>query len=424
MAFPLARTLSALPAASLQRSALLVTLALPLCLIHARSLAEAAVVIVALLFLVHSAQTREWGWLRAVWVRIGLLWWAWVAFCSVPVPGLGATGDFAFLQSLGMIRFLIFAAALETWVLAEAEARLWLRRVVAAAAAYILLACWFQTLFGVNFFGYGRAADGELTGPYDRPRAGGTLARILLPAMIPYGSALLARHRNLLAALLFSAGFGTVLLIGQRMPVIVAAFGLLIVAVLLPALRRVALVAVVAGAVLVAASPVVAPRAYHRLVDEFSQQIGHFGASHYGLIYARAVAMTVENPLTGLGFDAFRYRCFDPRYFVPSLDGRPDGGGAEICVIHAHNYYLQAATDAGFPGLILFTALVAAWLIAAWRGLWQHPDPLRASLFAVLAAELWPVAASNSFATMPMAGWFFLLLGWALAEARAALPAA
>jgi hypothetical protein len=33
--------------------------------------------------------------------------------------------------------------------------------------------------------------------------------------------------------------------------------------------------------------------------------------------------------------------------------------------------------------------------------------------------QLWPIASTNSFFTPPMGGWFFLLLGWTLAAARA-----
>ena len=48
--------------------------------------------------------------------------------------------------------------------------------------------------------------------------------------------------------------------------------------------------------------------------------------------------------------------------------------------------------------------------------------PLRVGLFASILVQLWPVQSTSSFFGMPMGGWFFLLLGWALAESRAALP--
>ena len=33
--------------------------------------------------------------------------------------------------------------------------------------------------------------------------------------------------------------------------------------------------------------------------------------------------------------------------------------------------------------------------------------------------QLWPIASTSSFTVMPLAGLFFLLLGWGLAETRA-----
>ena len=95
-----------------------------------------------------------------------------------------------------------------------------------------------------------------------------------------------------------------------------------------------------------------------------------------------------------------------------------DGGGAAICWVHPHNFYAQALTDGGFVGLALFCALAVAWLAPLGRGLWRDPDPLRVALFASVLAQLWPLQSTGGFFTLPMGGWFFLLLGWGLAEAR------
>ena len=43
-------------------------------------------------------------------------------------------------------------------------------------------------------------------------------------------------------------------------------------------------------------------------------------------------------------------------------------------------------------------------------------------LFAAALIQLWPVASSTDWVSMPLAGWFFLQLGLALAEARAYMP--
>ncbi|MGE0419087.1 MAG: O-antigen ligase family protein, partial [Acetobacteraceae bacterium] len=163
----------------------------------------------------------------------------------------------------------------------------------------------------------------------------------------------------------------------------------------------------------------VAPNAYHRLVVKFSNQMEHFASSHYGLLYTRALQVGLHHPITGLGFDGFGTGCPQPQNFVPSLDGvKPDGGGASICWVHPHNFYAQALSDGGFVGLALFAVLAGFWLTPLARGLWREPDPLRVGLFATLAVQLWPIQSTSGFNSMPLAGWFFLLVGWGMAEAR------
>jgi O-antigen ligase len=136
-------------------------------------------------------------------------------------------------------------------------------------------------------------------------------------------------------------------------------------------------------------------------------------------LYARALEIGVRNPITGLGDEGFRIGCPEPRYFRATFDGSvADGGGASFCWNHPHNYYLEALDNGGFPSLILFSALGLAWLAALGRGLWRQPDPLRVALLAAAVVQLWPIASSTGFTSMPVGGWSFLLIGWGLAETR------
>ena len=88
------------------------------------------------------------------------------------------------------------------------------------------------------------------------------------------------------------------------------------------------------------------------------------------------------------------------------------------CNIHPHNHYLEAATEAGLPGLVLFSALVLAWWAALLRGLGRDPDPLRVGLFVTALISEWPIASAGNFTSIELSGFFFLLLGYGLAEAR------
>jgi len=401
------------PIRLLDWAGLVVTLLLPLFLMHGRGIAEALVIVLGALFVTHSVVLRDWEWLRIGWVRIGLAWWAWLILCSVPA------GAGSLVQATGLVRFLLLVAALEHWTLRDPVVRTWLARLLRWAALYIALQSLMQFATGRNLYGYGRGADGELTGPYANPRAGPPLSRLLFPALLPTVSRWtgMAGWWPLLGTLLALGGMAVMVLIGQRMPLLLTFLGLFVTALLLPRLRGAVLFSLVAAGLLLAVAPAVSPPAFNRLVTKFTTQMEHFPDSPYGQIAARAVAITAANPVLGAGFDAFRRLCEDPRYFQ-GWDGG-DGGGAAICVQHPHNHYLQALTESGIPGFLLFSALVLAWLRGVGRGLWRDPDPLRVGLFVAVLIQEWPIASASAFSSMPLSGWFFVMLGLGLAETRA-----
>ena len=398
---------------ALDRAGLALTLALPLFLLHGRGIAEAVLILLGLLFVARCLALRDWVWLREGWMRIALVWWAWLVACSVPA-GIGPA-----IQAVGLIRFLALVAALEHWTLRGPDARVWLARLLQWAALYIALQSLLQFATGRNLYGYPRGADGELTGPYANPRAGPPLSRLVFPALLPVVGRWvgMAGWRPLAGMLLTLLSVAVMVLIGQRMPLLLTFFGLFVTALLLPRLRGVVLFSLIAAGLLLAVAPAVSPPAFNRLVTKFSGQMQHFPDSPYGQIAARAVAIGAAHPVSGAGFDAFRRLCGDPAYFK-GWHG-DDGGGAAICVQHPHNHYLQAFTESGIPGLVLFCALVLAWLRGVWRGLWRDPDPLRVGLFVAVLIQEWPVASASAFSSMPLSGWFFLTVGFGLAEARA-----
>lgn len=408
--------------------ALALTVLLPLFLLHVRVGAEAAFDVVAALFVLRSALLRQWRWLGQGWVVTGLLWVGWTVACTLlewsrdPAGGAGHG-----VQAVLVLRFLIFAAALEHWVLRAGRARAALLASLSLATLYVAAQTVLQFLSGRNLAGDPRWGDGELTGPFHGPRAAPTLVRVLFPALLPAASALLRRGGwgRFAAGCLVVGGAAVMVLIGQRMPVLLTALGLLTAGLVLPALRGIVAVAVLAVGVLVATSAVVSPPTFYRLVTKFSHQMETFPDSPYGQISGRAVAMAEQNPWTGLGFNGFQAHCPEPRYqhgWRWPADPADDGGGAGICTTHPHNLFLQAVTDAGLPGLALFTLLVALWLRRLSQGLWHDADPLRVGLFVAVLIQVWPIASTSPLVSLPIGGWFFLTLGFGLATARAVRP--
>ena len=396
-------------------------LLLPVLFMHAKALAELAIAVLALAFLLRCAARRDWAWLRQGWVPVGAAWWLWLVVCSL--PGIGIGGWHSLGQAIAAVRFLLLAAALQHWLLRDAIWRRRLQMVLAAVALYIGLNALGQLVAGRNMWGWPRYLDGSLSGPFAHPRAGAPESRVLFPAILPPVAALLGRHQvwaSLVAGTLAIAGVGTMVLIGQRMPLMLTLLGLAVSGLLLPRLRPVLLACLVGGGVLLGASAVISPPTWYRLVTKFSAQMESFPDSDYGLIGARAVVIAAQHPLFGRGFDGFRNACPDPQTWVAWPAARQhlgDGGGAAMCNIHPHNHYLQAATDAGVPGLVLFCALVFCWLRGLLRGLGRDPDPLRVGLFVGVLMELWPIASTSGFYATELIGFMYLMLSAGLAAA-------
>ncbi len=412
---------------TMQRAALIAALILPFGLLYARAGAELAMGAVDILFLVHAARTGDWRWARQPWFVFGCLWWIAVMICSTPIPalGLGPGGWKSFTQALVLIRLLVLAAALGHWVLdtPAARTRLWL--ALAAGEAWILLQSWQQEIFGVNIFGDHRWGDGALTGPFWAPRAGPPFSHLLFLTALPVIAALIARRGTapkLAAAAVGGLGFATTLVIGQRMPFALALLGLAVTAL---AFRPIRLPAIGLGVLIVLAIPalkLVSPPSFDKLVLETGRQVSHFAKSPYGELYTRATVMIEHAPLRGYGFNGFRDFCPEPRFDrgLPALGIGPTSLKRGACNIHPHNFYLQAALDGGLIGLVLFAAMNAAWLLALGRGIMRRPMALGA--FIGVLTYAWPLASTDNFAVLPMAGWLFVMLGLGLALPRSGPP--
>jgi hypothetical protein len=430
-------------------AAIVCVLILPLALLYARALAEILIGATDALFLVHLAASPDRSCLRSPFALAAGAWLVWQIVCS----GIGTGG---LMLSLVLFRLPLFALAVGSWAMAAPRARRLLWLVLAMSVGWIVLQCWQQYLTGTNIFGVPRWGDGALTGPFNRPRAGPALILTLFPVLLPVIAALAASpKRSVKAAALLIAvlGAATVLLVGQRMPSALLLLGLILTGLLLPKLRLAMCAAVVLGVALLAATPVLAPDTYQKLILRTREQLTHFVYSPYGELWVRATVIAEQHPVTGLGFDGFRRGCGDPH----AVQGLPILGvtlaeariATDACNIHPHNYFLEQADNGGVPLLILFTIMVAlAWLRLARGlshglgrdlgpalgpglgpalepalgpalapGLGRGPDPLRAGLLVAFTLAVWPVASTSAFTSMPNAGWVFLLLGVGFAAA-------
>ena len=109
------------------QAALGAVLLLPILALYSRSLGDALLSLVALLFLGECVAIRNWRWIVAPWTALALAFWAWQLGVSI------ALGDgHQILEALVLVRLFAFVAALENWVLADTQARHRLGLVVLA----------------------------------------------------------------------------------------------------------------------------------------------------------------------------------------------------------------------------------------------------------------------------------------------------
>ncbi len=403
--------------------ALLAAFLVPIGLLHAFVLAEICIGIVDVLFLFETSRVGAWRDCAKPWFVAAIIWWLWLLVCSMPLPSLGLHGagwivSFAF--ALVVIRFLVFALALQTWLLNTATLRRNLWIVIAVSCLWIGVETWQQYLTGHNIFGNQRWGDGALTGPFWKPRAGDLYGHILFVALVPAADWLLARKSpaTAIAAYLFTIlGAVTAVLIGQRMGTAFALLGGVAAAFCLPRLRRPGLVAAIAAGLVLLATPVISPPTHAKLIGETTVNMRDFSHSPYGELFARAATMGFASPVTGYGYNAFRVYCPDPKFDagVPGFHIPPSRVADHACNLHPHNYYLQAFEEAGFLGLILFSLMNFMFLWPLLRAILRTRNVYVVALFTGVFTYAWPIASTDAFPTLYEPGWFFLLLGLGLA---------
>jgi O-antigen ligase len=403
--------------------ALIAAFLVPIGLLHAFVLAEICIGIVDVLFLVETIRGGRWRACGKAWFVVAIAWWLWLLICSLPLPALGLHGVGWYLSfgfALVIIRFLVFALALQTWALTTPKWRKALWIVIALSCLWIGVEAWQQYLIGHNVFGNRRWADGALTGPFWKPRAGDLYGHLLFVALVPVTMWLFARKSRgavIAAYALTIIGAVTVVLIGQRMGTAYALLGGVAAAVFLPALRLPVLAAAVAAGLVLLATPVISPPTHAKMVAETATNMSHFSRSPYGELFARAATMGFASPVIGYGYNAFRIYCPEPKFDagVPAFDIPASRVAENACNLHPHNYYLQSFEEAGFPGLILFALMNFLFLWPLLRSLLKSRNVYVVALFTGVLTYAWPIASTDAFPTLYEPGWFFLLLGLGMA---------
>ena len=395
----------------LDRFALWLLIAMPVLFVLGRAPADIAVSFIGLLFLIRSALGLGWQWLRTPWLLMALVFWAYLQ--SVSLLAISPVDSFG--RALPFIRFLLFAAALQHWLLTEPRVIKRFLSVLACVVAFVWIDCLYQYQFGQDIFG--KTAEGlfRLSGPFNNDVAGTFLAKVSLP-LIGWWFAWSAGRGHLswsvggVVALMIGL---MILLTGERTAVVSYGMGLAFLVLLVRSVRRPLLLIGLMGMIGIGGLVMHDEDLRERFVGHTSSDFQDFWSNRYGIIFVRAIEAWEEAPVTGVGLKNFRLTC--------ETDNFDHKGPIESwCFNHAHNPYLELLSETGLLGLLLFLGIVILILkeiAAGWRP--GRPDfPLVVGASASLLLFLWPVMVSKSLFSNWNAMLLWLAIGLALAIVR------
>ncbi len=318
-------------------------------------------------------------------------------------------------RSAPWVRFLRFAAALQHWILTD---RVWEKRLLVctgAVLAFVVADTFFQFYFSQDMFGLSQYSGGRLTGPLHElpPKVGAYVLRLMFPILVALMFWAATNRKSVIANISAIAavclGVTTVLISGERMPFILALFGLGVMLILIPGMKRVLLAAILAVGLSAAGFFALSETVSKRSFESTVLTIEGFWESHYGRIWLSSLRVADAHPLFGVGLKNFRTAC--PNEAYGALDD-----SAPRCDLHPHNMYLEWLAEAGVIGLGGFLYLIGLWTrhFAARARHWRH-DPMAVGPVVAVITFLWPIASTMSFFTNWHAALFWLVLGWALA---------
>jgi O-antigen ligase len=401
--------------------------AMPVLFVLGKAPPDIALSLVGVLFLLRSGISRDWSWLRTPWVTAAACVWLYLIVVSFAAEQMAPS----FGRAIPWIRFVVFAAAFQHWVITDETWRKRLLVCTGALVAFVAVDTIYQFFSGADIFGFPTYGPVRMTGPMHElpPKVGMFVTKLMFPVLLALVCWATLVRRNLGAVIVAIAavgvGLSSVLISGERMALLLALLGLAVSLLVLPGSKRMLIAAALAIGLVLAGIAALSESVYTRSFASTVETIEDIGESHYGRIWQSSFRMAKARPLFGFGLKNFRTSCPNGIYgpYIDDPDGTlyleaygPDFNKPSRCTLHPHNMYVEWLTESGAVGLAGFLWLIGLWMrhfilrADSWRR-----DPMAVGTVVGVLVFLWPVASTMSFFTNWHGGLFWFVLGWALA---------
>ena len=344
-----------------------------------RSPADAWLSLCGLIFLGHCITSRNWHWLKTIWVKLTFVFWA-VCIISallseLPLYSLG--------EAIAWFRFPLFAFASCFYFCRSKE-------IFYAMAISIFSGLILMTGILIAEILIVGPQDGRLSWPYGDLTPGNYLAKACLPIFCVLIALAVANKRQLssMAAIISLITISVSVFAGERVNLILRVCGGMLAGLswkpkFLPycILIAVELVAVISVFL-------INDTLASRFGSQFINQLPIHDDSPYMRVWQGGIVAFKESPLIGIGPDVYRKTCSVLTEGLSNVD----------CHTHPHNYYIQLAGETGLIGLVAGCFMFGSIVVTCFS--YRRDD--KNNIFTAIAyiiplAFFFPVQSTSDF---------------------------
>lgn len=381
----------------LRTAALILTSFIPLFLLFSRVLADSALTIVGILFLIKSIIKNDYEWTKQPISVILLLLWIWFIISSL----------FAYssvLKSIGIsfvyIRFLLFFFACTNWLFMEVNTLKFASKIITMTLIIAATDSLLQFVTGFSITGKPQLG-GRLTSFLGRPDIGIYLAKLIFPtASLWMWLAINEKnYKNILLNCIFLFFIiGIITLTGERTATVLSISALSLILLMIGILNKLLRIYMIFGIFSIISIFILiiynSPFIHKRAID-FLSDISQFQNSLYGQLFKASILVwQTLGFYAGVGIRQFREAC--PIF--------KDSGLVTYCDLHSHNIYLEILSESGIIGLRLFSIFVILCLHKVYQSIKINKHDLGKLISNVyvlggLFIILFPISVTMSFIT-------------------------
>ena len=351
----------------------------PLFMLIERSPGDAWLSLCGLIFLGHCITSRNWSWVKIVWVKFTFLFWA-VCILSallseLPIYSLG--------EAIAWFRFPLFAFASCFYFCKSKE-------IFYAMAISIFTGMLLMTGILIAEILVVGPQGGRLSWPYGDLTPGNYLAKACLPMFCVLIALAVANKGKLssTAAIISLITISVSVFAGERVNFIIRACGGMLAGLswkpkLLPYCILIGVELAAVASVFLANDTLAS-----RFGSQFINSLPISENSTFIKIWKGALIAFQESPIIGIGPDVYRKMC-------PTLT---EGIDNIFCYTHPHNFYIQLAGETGIIGFVSGCLMIGSIIVACFS--YRRVDKnniFTAVAYVIPLAVFFPLRSTGDF---------------------------